>query len=103
MFCEKCGGILIPSENGKELECKKCNYKIKIKDQEFTIKEEVKINKDVEVIDKDIRTMPKVEEECPQCHNHEAYFWSMQTRGSDEPETTFYECTKCKHRWRKYA
>jgi len=25
-----------------------------------------------------------------------------QTRGSDEPETRIFECTKCGHKWREY-
>ena len=32
-----------------------------------------------------------------------SYFWMMQTRGSDEPETKFYKCEKCKHVWRDYS
>ena len=45
---------------------------------------------------------PKVEIECPKCKHQEAFFWTKQTRSSDEAETKFYKCTKCKHTWRDY-
>jgi transcription factor S len=45
---------------------------------------------------------PQVEIKCPKCGNKKAYFWTMQTRASDESETKFYKCVKCKHTWRVY-
>lgn len=45
---------------------------------------------------------PKVEIQCPKCNHNEATFWTKQTRSSDEAETRFYKCTKCKHAWRIY-
>jgi DNA-directed RNA polymerase subunit M len=45
---------------------------------------------------------PIIEIKCPKCGNKKAYFWTMQTRASDESETKFYKCTKCKHTWRVY-
>ncbi|RLG67435.1 MAG: transcription factor S, partial [Methanobacteriota archaeon] len=32
----------------------------------------------------------------------DAYFLPVQTRAGDEAETRFFECVKCKHRWRAY-
>lgn len=41
---------------------------------------------------------------CPECNEvKEAYWWMQQTRGADEPPTRFYECKKCKYRWREYS
>ncbi|MEK6946569.1 MAG: transcription factor S, partial [Nanoarchaeota archaeon] len=31
-----------------------------------------------------------------------AYFWLVQTRAGDEPETKFLKCEKCGHTWRDY-
>ncbi|MBI2108536.1 transcription factor S, partial [Candidatus Woesearchaeota archaeon] len=31
-----------------------------------------------------------------------AYFWLVQTRAGDEPETKFLRCEKCSHTWRDY-
>ena len=47
-------------------------------------------------------TLPTTAEECPKCHNSEAYWVLRQTRGADEPETRIFECTKCGHKWREY-
>jgi len=45
---------------------------------------------------------PVIEIKCPKCKNMKSYFWTMQTRASDESETKFYKCIKCKHTWRVY-
>lgn len=104
MFCPKCGSILVPKkvENKKLLVCS-CGYKSKDTSQ-ATIKETViKKSKEVEVIEKeDYETLPKVDIKCPKCGHKKAYFWTVQTRASDEPETKFMKCEKCKHTWRDY-
>lgn len=104
MFCPKCGSILVPKkvEKKKILACS-CGYKSK--DSELaTIKETVRNrSKEVEVIEKgDIETLPKIDVECPKCRNDKAFFWTLQTRASDEPETKFMKCVKCGHVWRDY-
>ena len=48
-------------------------------------------------------TMTTVDEECPKCGHNKAFFWEEQTRASDEPETSFFRCVKCKHTWREYT
>lgn len=104
MFCPKCGSILLPKKEGskKVLVCS-CGYKTSKLDA-VTIKETVeKKEKDVEVIDKgELETLPKTRVSCPKCGNNEAYFWLVQTRAGDEPETKFLKCTKCGHTWRDY-
>ena len=40
--------------------------------------------------------------ECPKCGHRTAYFWLVQTRAGDEPETKFLRCEKCGHTWRDY-
>jgi len=104
MFCKKCGSIMIPKkENGKTiLQCPRCGYKeaaeaVEIKEQKK------KKEKEIEIVEEDSETMPVTEAECPKCGNDQAYFWTQQTRASDEPETKFYKCTKCKHVWRDYS
>ena len=56
----------------------------------------------VEVVETKVATLPKTAEACPKCGNGEAYWVLRQTRGSDEPETRIFECTKCGHKWRDY-
>lgn len=105
MFCPKCGSILLPKkENNKRILACSCGYKLKdTKNSE--IKEVIHSkDKDVEVIDRpDIETLPKTTIECPKCQNKEAFFWTLQTRASDEPETKFLRCCKCSHTWRDYS
>jgi DNA-directed RNA polymerase subunit M len=45
--------------------------------------------------------LPKAQETCSSCGNNEAYWVLRQMRGSDEPETRIFECTKCGHKWRE--
>ena len=56
----------------------------------------------VEVVETKTATLPKTAEVCPKCGHDEAYWVLRQTRGSDEPETRIFECTKCGHKWREY-
>jgi len=103
MFCPKCGSILIPNkaDNKKLLVCS-CGYKTKEVDN-ATIKETImKKGKDVEVIDKEINILPKMDARCPKCSHEKAYYWLVQTRAGDEPETKFLRCVKCEHTWRDY-
>ena len=94
---------MMPSkdEDGKRILKCKCGSSNDISG--LKMKEQVKQEQGIEVVDKDFQTMPKVEEECPKCKNNEAYMWTKQTRAGDEPETKFFKCTKCKHTWRDYS
>lgn len=104
MFCPKCGSLLMPKKEGnkKILACS-CGFKNKDSEAGATIKEVVKTAKGIEVIEEEKEVYPLVEVECPKCKNRKAYFWTVQTRASDEPETKFYKCQKCKHTWRDYS
>ncbi|MFC1768565.1 transcription factor S [Nanoarchaeota archaeon] len=102
MFCPKCGSIMRPKIEGrkKKFNCS-CGYKSTAESTE--IKESVKgPEKKVEVVEKEFEVHPKMKEKCPKCNNDEAYYWTVQTRAADEPETKFLKCTKCKHTWRDY-
>jgi transcription factor S len=99
-FCPKCGSIIIVE--GKKANCAKCRYRPKGK---IKIQASIKIQKKdgVAVINENkLQTYPKVENKCPECKHKEAFFWTMQTRASDEAETKFYKCVKCEHTWREY-
>lgn len=73
--------------------------------EDTKIKEKIKGADRIEVVnpDDDLNTLPITEIECPECKNKKAYFWLVQTRAADEPETKFLKCTKCKHTWRDYS
>ena len=99
-FCPKCGSVLIPKNNRDA--CPRCRYssksKTKLKISE-KIGEKNKINL---VSEKDSEVYPTVEEECKKCGHKKVYFWTMQTRSTDEAETKFFKCVKCKFTWREY-
>lgn len=99
MFCPKCGSILMPKQG--KLGCPRCSYKTTEK-QEAIVREKVESQKAVDVIEKEIETLPLIEAECPKCKHKKAYFWTLQTRAADEAATRFYKCEKCKHIWREY-
>ena len=40
---------------------------------------------------------------CPKCKSKKTQSWDKQTRSSDEPMTTFIECTECNYGWRKHG
>ena len=99
-FCPKCGSVIVIGD--KKSACAKCGYRPKgpVKIQAF---ERLAKAKGIVVINEEkLNTYPKVQIKCPSCKHNEAYFWTLQTRSSDESETKFYRCTKCEHTWRVY-
>ena len=99
-FCPKCGAVIIPK--GKGFGCS-CGYKEKskvmlISREEGKEKEGMGVLKESESI-----VMPTIKSECPKCNHKEAYFYTSQTSAGDEAETQFFQCVKCKHRWRRYG
>jgi|TARA_Y100000034_G_C6855705_1_gene388835 DNA-directed RNA polymerase subunit M len=104
MFCPKCGSVLLPKKDGnKKILICSCGYKDANVEKTKITETLTKKEKEVEIIEKtrwDI--LPKTKVECEDCGNKEAYFWTVQTRAGDEPETKFLRCTKCEHIWRDY-
>jgi|TARA_Y100000310_G_scaffold89559_2_gene86657 DNA-directed RNA polymerase subunit M len=98
-FCPKCGVVLIKKK--KNYGCPRCNYSAKGKPKLKT-SEKIEEKKKVAVLKKDTQTEPIVNEVCKECKNDKAYFWTVQTRSSDEAETKFFKCTKCGHTRREY-
>lgn len=106
MFCPKCGSLLLPKkDDGKKILACSCGYKNK-EIEETRITDSKKLDRKIEIVDIDQtenKVLPLVDIPCPKCPNGKAYFWMVQTRASDEPETKFYKCSKCKHVWRDYS
>ena len=103
MFCPKCGSVLLPKREGnkKVIVCS-CGYKSNNIEQTKITETVNKKEKEVEVIEKEIETLPKIDAECEKCGHKKAFFWTMQTRAGDEPETKFMRCEKCRYTWRDY-
>ena len=98
MFCPKCKALMYPS--GDNIECKKCGYKKKKSGSNVVVEKQDK--KEVTVIEDKNKTniLPKTKIPCPKCGHNEAYWIIRQMRSSDEPESRFYTCVKCGHKWR---
>lgn len=95
-FCPKCGSMIVGAD------CVRCNFKSE-KAVKLESSEKIETAKEIAIVtDGENEVDPKVAIECPKCKHNEAYFWTKQTRSSDEAETKFYKCTKCKKTWREY-
>ena len=104
MFCSKCGGLMLPSKDKKGAKCASCGYSEKGQSS-LKISEKGRNSEVIAVVDnkQELDTLPKIKATCNKCHNDEAYYWHVQTRAADEPETRFSRCTKCGHTWRSYG
>lgn len=105
-FCDKCGKLLAAEEkeNGSTvMVCPDCGWEKNEGMESCVTTQEEETVGEVAVIDETVEVLPKTTEECPSCHNLEAYYWFEQTRSADEAPTRFYKCTKCSHTWREYS
>ena len=98
-FCEKCGGMIM-LQNG-EGRCISCNHKSK-KKLKIKTSEKMQDKETIAIVEEEEEINPIIEMKCTKCKNKKCYFWTQQTRSSDESETKFYKCTECKHSWRVY-
>lgn len=99
-FCEKCGSVILV-QDGKAA-CAACGHKSS-KKPKIESSEKITKRESIAVInEKKTNTYPVVDIDCKKCKNKKAYFWTQQTRSSDESETKFYKCTKCEYTWRVY-
>lgn len=99
MFCPKCKSLMYPKDD--ILVCNKCGYKKEKNGSTVVVSERRK--KEVTLIENkdELTVLPKTTISCPTCENDEAYWILRQMRGSDEPESRFYTCTKCGKKWRE--
>jgi DNA-directed RNA polymerase subunit M len=99
MFCPKCKALMYPK--GDIFLCKKCGFEEKKSGTNVVVTKQEK--KEITLIEnKEItNVLPKIRINCTKCNNNEAFWILRQMRGSDEPETRFYTCTKCGYRWRE--
>jgi len=86
---------------GDFIVCRKCGFKKKKEGRTVVVNEQKE--KEVTLIEDNEKrdVLPKTRVKCPKCGNTEAYWVLRQMRGSDEPESRFYTCTKCRYRWRE--
>jgi len=103
MFCPKCGSILMPKKiDGKKVMACSCGYNSGDVTKTVVSEKVEDTGPAVEVVDREIETLPLTDADCPKCEHKKAYYWLQQTRAGDEGETKFLRCAKCKHTWREY-
>jgi len=89
---------MYPKDNN--IVCRKCGYKKDKKGKTIVVTKQKE--KELTLLEEDSGSvLPKTKIKCPKCANNEAFWILRQMRGSDEPESRFYTCTKCKHKWRE--
>ena len=101
-FCPKCGAVLIQKDSREA--CPRCRYSTKGKTKLKT-SEKIEEKKKVSVIserDTEVYPIVELEKACEKCGNKKAFFWTLQTRSTDEAETKFFKCVKCSNTWREY-
>ena len=107
-ICPRCGGLMKPKKDKDNtiLVCSRCGYREK---SNVSLKVSSRIDhsvKDKTIIlpgNIDVVNLPITRDiTCPKCGAHEAYYWFLQTRAADEPQTRFFKCAKCGHVWREY-
>ena len=83
-------------KNKTILKCS-CGHK-EIKAEGIQLKEKnIKEEKNVEVIEKEVNILPICDQICVRCGNDKAYYEIKQMRSADEPPSKFTKCTKCGH------
>ena len=98
MFCPKCKSLMYPKD--ENYICRKCNFQKKKSGR--NIVKTMQKDRDVTILENnDNNVLPKTRIKCPKCENNEAFWIMRQMRGSDEPESRFYTCTKCNYKWRE--
>jgi DNA-directed RNA polymerase subunit M len=113
-FCPNCGTRLVAGSEKKKkiivfnLVCPKCGFKKRTGDKPAIAPKAIERppQESIAIIGKEeqkLRTLPTVRIECPKCGNNSAYFWQVQTRGTDESSTQFFRCTKCNYTFREYS
>jgi transcription factor S len=97
MFCSKCKALMLPKDG--KFTCSKCGNTTKKKGKSVVVEKQIK--KETVVLESKLDVLPKTRIKCPKCEHNEATWILRQMRGSDEPESRFYTCTKCNHIWRE--
>jgi DNA-directed RNA polymerase subunit M len=104
MFCPVCRSLMAPKDG--QFFCRKCQAFRELPGQpqkSMLVTSAKQEQKEVVVLEGNVETLPRTQDvECPECGTRDAWWFLRQTRKSDEAETMFLECTKCRHRWRRY-
>jgi len=109
-FCPKCDTRLVLSklERKSFLVCPKpgCGYQEPVDKVETVVSTENQNQEVLKILEKEVKElhpMPTTRVVCPKCGHTKAYFWLVQTRGTDESPSQFFRCVRCNNTWREYS
>jgi transcription factor S len=101
MFCPNCKRLMRPDRPNGVWKCGACGTTVPL-GRGVEVGRSTPTAREMAVVETKTATLPTAAEVCSKCGNGEAYWVLRQTRGSDEPETRIFECTKCGYKWREY-
>lgn len=101
-FCPNCGAMLLPEKSNLKCGCGYSKNLSESNSDQYEVSEKVKEKDTVIMKGEDINLLPTTNEVCPECGYDKAAYELRQTRSADEAETRFFQCLKCKHKWREY-
>lgn len=102
MFCDDCGTLLKPDEDGEKV-CPDCGQASANDGADDVVVKTASREKELAVVEEAGAGLPKTEDEkCPECGHRGAYYYERQMRAADEAQTRFYICEDCDKRWRDY-
>jgi DNA-directed RNA polymerase subunit M len=83
-----------------------CGYQEQVSKVETVVSSESQTQEVVRILEKEVKElkpMPITKVLCPKCGHTKAYFWLVQTRGTDESPSQFFRCVRCNNTWREYS
>eukprot|EP00794_Sanderia_malayensis_P007882 gene7882-8733_t len=113
-FCSECGSILpLPGEENY-IHCRICSHKYvmsnakssEIHSSKVYNEERIALARSMELknFEKEIeQSGPVTKRKCSNCGNDKMTYITRQTRSTDEGQTVFFTCTKCKFKETEYS
>lgn len=104
-YCPTCSNLLEAGVKNQVscLVCQSCSYSVTVTKAICLEKVHLKERRRDAVCD-DIEplALPKKQEKCPSCEENLCYYEDGLTGILGEGSPTYFICTHCKHKWKKY-
>ncbi len=113
-FCSQCGSILALPSQENYIHCKICKHKhllssfksLEIHSSKCYNEEKISLAKSMSLknFEKEIeQSGPVTKRKCSNCGNDKMTYITRQTRSTDEGQTVFFTCPKCKFKEVEYS
>jgi len=107
-FCLNCNNMLYPREDRVNQQllytCRNCMYTEQASNPLIYKHQLISEISETAGVTQDLAqdpTLPRSNDECPKCHEHECVFFQSQERRAETTMILFYVCTHCGHMFRK--